>query len=222
MKEQTATREMHAPATSRFSPGGIKETRRLVARLMPHLEWRHNGLGLLQAYVMEGEVEETRIHIWHPDLMKDGIKNSGQLHNHRFMLKSTVLHGYIEHVEYGLTPGATGFLQTYPVVNARKAMAAEGSFDGTVTEDPQRYHAALYHMFFKAGDGYVFKKRAYHATHVDGLCITMVSKGDQDDIPARILAPTGSNPVHAFADPMPRDEWQPYLASAIAALNNYG
>lgn len=35
-----------------------------VAGLLPHLDWRENGLGVLQAYLIEGLAREVRVHVW--------------------------------------------------------------------------------------------------------------------------------------------------------------
>lgn len=205
-------------ATTHHTASNLFELRRLVCRLIPHLDWRCNGLGVLQAYVLEGEREETRVHVWHPDLEKDGIEVSGKLHDHRFTLQSTVLHGSIGHDVYRLTENPEGDYQAYPVVNARKAMATANTFDGAVTSHEQRYSAEVIRYTMGEGDVYTFKKRAFHGTRVGGLVVTLVSKFEQDDTPARILAPAGSEPVHAFADPLPREVWQPYLNYAERVL----
>ena len=42
--------------------------RALVERLLPSLEWRHHGIGVLQGYVREDADPEIRVHIWSRDL----------------------------------------------------------------------------------------------------------------------------------------------------------
>lgn len=205
-------------ATTVTRTADLAELRRAVALLIPTLDWRCNGLGVLQAYIFEGPVEETRVHVWHPSIEKDGIVDSGKLHDHRFTLRSTVLCGDLVHTEFQLSPHAEGNWQAFPVVHARKAMKAEKTFDGTVTADPQRYFARTQDYRLSAGDTYLFKKRHFHGTYVDGLVVTLVSKLDQEDVSARILAPAGSTPVHAFADPLPRDRWAHLLVDAVSAL----
>lgn len=205
-------------ATSISGVGNLTELRRMAARLIPHLEWRCNGLGVLQAYVTEGETEETRIHIWHPSLEKPGIEASGKLHDHRFTLKSTVLHGAIDHDEYILSPKESGAYQAFPVVHAREAMRSSKTFDGQVLALPQRYEAKIVPFTFHPGDVYTFRKRAFHGTRVRGLVVTLVTKLEQDTTSARILAPAGSKPVHAFADPLPRERWESHLRDAVSVL----
>ncbi len=196
----------------------LVELRRMVARLIPHLDWRYNGQGMLQAYVTEGETEETRIHIWHPNLKKPGIEGTGKLHNHRYTLRSTVLYGAIEHTEYLLTEDNEGAYQTFSVMSAREGMRATKSLDSLVRNEPQRYDVASFMQRMPPGDVYTFQKRAFHGTAVRGLTITIFSKFDQDDTPARVLAPMGTKPVYAFANPLPRERWVPYFRDAVVAL----
>jgi hypothetical protein len=78
----------------------LESTRDLVLALLPHLTWRHHGIGALQAYVREGSGVETRIHIWHPDLVRAGIRDHGDAHDHRFNLVSAVLVGELTETLY--------------------------------------------------------------------------------------------------------------------------
>ena len=191
----------------------------MVHRLVPMLDWRHNGLGLLQGYVVEGGLEETRVHIWHPALEREGIEHSGKLHDHRFTLNSTVLVGQIVHTEYQLSEPPQGAYQTFAVKNARAAMADSGTFDGAVARgSAARYNARLVEHAFGVGSFYSFQRGAFHGTRVSDLCVTLVTKTGQREAPARILAPTDSKPVHAFASPLPREQWDWALQSAREAL----
>lgn len=205
---------------TKWSRVDITELRRLVRRLIPHLDWRCNGLGVLQAYVSEGDVEETRVHIWHPSLEKEGIRDSGQLHDHRFNLVSTVLCGRMVHIEYDLLARPDGPFRAYPVVHAREAMRSSKTFDGQVSAEAERHHATTRQMVFGAGSRYTFPKGRFHGTNVDGLVVTLVSKYEQVDRPARILAPHDKQPVHAFADPLPRKRWKHLLDLAVKALED--
>lgn len=56
----------------------------LVARFLRSdtSNWRHHGIGLLQAYVLEGPIE-YRVHVWHPEL-RFVDDDSGMIHDHRF------------------------------------------------------------------------------------------------------------------------------------------
>lgn len=196
----------------------LRETRDAVAALLQNLKWRANGLGVLQAYIREGDTDELRVHIWHPSLEKPGIRYSGKIHDHRFDLTSTVLLGAIGHVEYSLTPDDNGAWQTWEVVNARKALSSTGTFDGLTTPDGNRYRASTRIHLFRAGVRYSYKKREFHETTIDGLCVTLVRKSNQENAKARILAPWGHEVTHAFADPPPESEWRWVVEHAADAL----
>ncbi len=196
----------------------------LVHRLIPHLTWRHNGLGLLQSYVEEGETEELRVHVWHPSLRRDGIEDSGLLHDHRFNLTSHVLVGAIRQVEYTLFlpepfSHIDGDWQLHTVVPARKALALSGTNDGLVKALPERYIAKTLDVPVKAGERYWFPKFKFHGTYCQSdLVVTVVRKSEQEDAQAKILAPYGKPVVHAFADPFPEKEWEGPLIEAQRAL----
>jgi hypothetical protein len=190
-----------------------------LARLIPHLDWRHSGLGMLQAYLHEGDTEELRVHVWHPSLRRAGIEESGLLHDHRFDLYSRVLVGTIKQAEFELVTHSdgTGDWQLHEVVHARAA-DRHGMNDGNVTALPTRYTLTRQVKTIVEGRGYFFPKRVFHGTYVDGLAVTVVSKSNQEDVPARILAPYGAPVVHAFAEPLPPSAWALPLEHAVVAL----
>jgi hypothetical protein len=201
----------------------FSDMRATVAAAMPHLKWRYNGLGVLQAYLVEGELDELRVHVWHPSLEKPGIRFSGKIHDHRFDLRSTVLLGAIGHVEYRLTPSPSGAWETHAVVNARKAMADEsvykaGLFDGQVESTAEYFHARMVPYTFRERDVYLYPKGCFHESHVSDLCVTLVRKMNQEERKARILAPRDHEVVHAFAEPKPESEWRPFIERAVAEM----
>lgn len=191
----------------------------LVAKLLLSLKWRHNGLGLLQAYVHEGATDELRVHVWHSSLRRTGIEKSGLLHDHRFDLTSSVLVGAVRQVEYEPISTPFGNWQLHSVVPARKALAASGTCDGLVSELPERYSINTSSVIVSAGESYFFPKFAFHGTHTESeLVVTLVAKSAQEEAQARILAPWGEPVVHAFTDPLPESSWAPVLAEAETAL----
>lgn len=203
----------------------FSDLRLTVAAAMPHLKWRYNGLGVLQAYLQEGAADELRVHVWHPSLEKPGIRHSGKIHDHRFDLRSTVLLGSIGHVEYELSSRVDGAWQTHDVVNARKAMSDEtvykgGMFDGQVDATGQYFAAQTTPWTFRERDVYTYPKGCFHESYVSGLAVTLVRKLHQEDRKARILAPRDCEVTHAFADPKPESEWVPLVELAVKQLRD--
>lgn len=191
----------------------------LVARAIPTLKWRHSGLGMLQAYMREGKTNELRVHIWHEELRREGIEESGLLHDHRFDLHSVVLVGRITNVEFELIRDPNGAWQLHEVVHARAAAGDKHApNDGLVTALPQRYRATRDELDIHRGSEYFFPKRAFHGTYHNQLTVTLVTKSNQEDVPARIMAPYGKPVVHAFAEPLPESAWARSISEAIAAL----
>jgi len=203
---------------SRIDPDELAYLRGLVARLIPTLDWRHNGLGLMQAYVHEGVRRELRVHVWDRSLHRPGIERSGLLHDHRFDLRSTLLLGDLVNVEYHLTPDPDGPYALHSVVPARKAFAMSGQHDGLVRDLGDRVSVTTREVPLCAGDRYFFPKLQFHGTLAHNLTVTLVEKLNQTDDLARILAPRDEPVVHAFANPYSKDRTQPVLDQAQRLL----
>jgi hypothetical protein len=188
---------------------------------IPRLQWRHSGLGMLQAYVLEGGQQEFRVHIWHPSLKLEGIDEAGLGHDHRFDMTSWVLVGQLTHVEILTSADATGGWKMYEVVNARKALKETGTragefrlIDGVVRLDK---HA----ISISAGSAYFFPKRSFHETCPDSqVVVTVALKINQDEVPARILCRLGREPLNAFETSLSETQYKVVLAEAEAALHD--
>jgi hypothetical protein len=194
----------------------------LVAKLIPGLSFRHNGQGMLQAYIHEGEDQECRVHIWHPDLRKAGLSASGAVHDHRFDMVSQVLLGTLGHTEYKLRENPDGGWEAWEVLHARAAAKESGSFHKDPERLGERYYVDTLRFDFSAGQRYWFPKRVFHESHLGpGLAVTLVTKLDQEpEPPARILAPVGKPLVPSFTDTLPQSVWQRYVDAAVAALHD--
>lgn len=192
----------------------------LVLAALPTLRWRHNGLGLLQAYLLEGERDELRVHVWHKSLMREGIEDSGLLHDHRFDLTSHVLHGELLQREFDLVASPTGAWRTHSVIHAREALK-HAIDDGTVLAQPHRFNVESYDTKIVSGQSYWFPRRVFHGTFVKSeLAVTLVRKSNQVNEPALILAPHDKPVVHAFAETLPPAAWQFPLRLAAEVLRD--
>lgn len=178
--------------------------------------WRHHGNGLLQRYVREGSSREMRIHIWHPDLLINGMEQSGQIHDHRFDLQSTVLIGSIRHSELALSIDPAGEWMRYSVVNARQGVTPEPIPDPSGV----RYSATFKHHRFPPRMTYTFPRRYFHRSQVDEPAVTLVIKSDADGDPAWILGPHDAPPTmaHGFKQQIPHAKMYEYVTLAIDAL----
>lgn len=192
--------------------------RDLLLALWPSLRWRHAGFGALQAYVREGDANELRAHLWHPSLIKSGIKESGLCHDHRFQMRSSVIVGTIIQTEFEIKPNAGGGWETLRVLHAREAMARGGSFHHAPMPTGDFFDRIPTVYEVAAGHGYTFDKFAFHETRAQGVTITLVEKSAQEDVNARILAPRGMPVVHAFTETQKPEEFTGALADGFAAL----
>ena len=206
---------------SQIDPPTLCAFRALVAGALRRLKWRHSGLGMLQAYVLEGSQHEVRVHIWHPSLKLPGIDGAGLGHDHRFDMTSWVLIGQLTHVDVLTSADPTGDWQVYEVVNARKALKETQTRAGEFRLVEGSLRLDRHRMSISAGGVYFFPKRLFHETYAfSQLVITLVLKTNQDELPARVLCRRGREILNAFGTPLPAAQCESILAEAEAALLN--
>jgi hypothetical protein len=178
------------------------------------LAWRHHGIGLLQAYVVQGPTE-YRLHVWHPEL-RFVDEDSGMIHDHRFHLESRVLLGAIHDAEILLHPHDRGWIvprpiyQVWEVENARKAAASgdgwvrkvEWGEPATVLDRAPLCTIDTLDHVYSMGSRYAYPPRRFHRSTVEELTVTVCTKTLQQDVPARILAREGKTPKHGIGEPL--------------------
>jgi hypothetical protein len=165
------------------------------------LEWRHHGIGVLQAYLSEGEGVEHRLHIWSRSLLKPGISASGDAHDHRFDMVSHVLFGAVLNEGWALTESPRGTWTTMTLVHARAA-GAEQKFHAPMMPTGQRYERRKSTVSVPAGSLYRYPARRFHRSPVYEFAISWVEKHNQTTEPARIAHPIDVPAVPAFGHEM--------------------
>ena len=161
------------------------------------LEWRHHGLGMLQA-----EFSDTlRIHIWHPDLVDPKMAWPRCVHDHRFDLVSAVVVGAVIDVpclvafDGHRTPVVPPRLNVnvYEIEHAKNQDRMVGQ-DGRVTATSAKLlaHGSLLKMneIVKSAayeTEYRIERRMFHTTKVEELAITVVHRSNFDTRLARVL-----------------------------------
>jgi hypothetical protein len=173
------------------------KARALEALLDGELEWRHHGIGVLQAYLTEGEGVEHRLHIWSRSLLKPGINASGDAHDHRFDMVSHVLFGSVLNEEWHLEASPIGTWTTMTLVHARAA-GVERKFHAPMTPTGQRYTRERFVAHVNAGERYHFPARRFHRSPVHDFAVTWVEKHNQTEDPAKIVHPIDLPAVPAF------------------------
>jgi len=172
----------------------------LAAKVLPKMVWRHNGQGMLQAYLREGEGYESRIHIWYPKLRSPGIDFNGLIHNHRFDMSVTVLAGNIWHTEYDVQPAEHSQVEAIEVLHARAAKSETGSYHKAPVPTREKVSCKFVHQYvFGAGERYWFPKGKFHSSFCDSFAVTLVEKYNQEDIKARLID-LGTSPLIASFD----------------------
>ena len=172
----------------------------LALRALDTIQWRHHGIGVLQAYLAEGKDPEIRIHIWSRRLLKPGMDVSGDAHDHRFHMISHVLCGTVAHEELTATLDDQGDHKMLLLTHARAA--ADNNFHGPTTEAEGTFRVARNLMRISAGSAYAFPALHFHRSPLLGededIAVTVVEKHRQEDVRARILYPAAKPPVMAF------------------------
>lgn len=169
----------------------------LEALKQGHLKWRHHGIGVLQAYLREGDGVEHRLHIWSRSLIKPGIDVSGDAHDHRFDMVSHVLSGSVANVEWDVAASPRGTWTTMTLVHARAA-GAEKKFHAPMQPTGKRYTRKLNVFLVYEGQLYRFPARTFHQTLASEFAITWVEKHNQTTEPACIVHPIDIPAVPAF------------------------
>lgn len=136
------------------------------------------------------------------------MEKSGQIHDHRFLLASTVLVGCIDHTEFHLTPARDGAWRKWTVLNARKGA------EPPQLEEDVRYDAQMVGETINQDYAYEFDAGAFHKSDVTRLTVTLVTKCNQVDRKAMILAPHDFAPVHGFDPNRPDVDVEKYVYEA--------
>ena len=186
----------------------------------PRSVWRNHGIGMLQAYFIEGENPEVRMHIWHPDLIRSGLHNNGSVHDHRFDMKSTVLIGSLREKTYETFEDPNGDWESWSIVPARTAGKEKG-FDGDCAPTGEIVRIKEAERIHLSKTTYTLPRGVFHESFSDnGLTITICSMYDKKG-KARTLAPKGFPPVHAFGAPASDKVIDSVLREARYALTTY-
>ncbi len=174
--------------------------RALVLAQLDRIEWRHHGIGALQGYIRENADPEVRVHIWSKRLLKPGIAESGDIHDHRFDMVSHVLSGIVIHEEVFPFPDPDGDHVMLGLTHARAAAASD--YHGPTQALPGRYSVRFDRYHIKEGSSYFFPRQHFHHSPIwggpDDVAVTVIEKRCQTKEPARLLYPADTDPVMAF------------------------
>lgn len=195
--------------------------RAMTLALLPSVQWRHHGIGVLQGYVVEDSEPEVRIHVWAPELVKPGMDVSGDIHDHRFDLVSHVLCGQVGHEEIIPEESDDGDWAMLKLTHARAAK--ETGYHGPTEPLPGRFQVRRSSFVIARGHTYAFPAGRFHRSPVlPGVTVTCVEKHHQSTASARILHPVATPPVMAFGHEMDWKVIGPVLEQARKALESSG
>lgn len=161
--------------------------------------WRHHGLGMLQRELDDS----TRIHVWHPSLRVPWADGFRAVHDHRFDFASAVMSGSLDDVPHDVIQEGS---KHYLTRSGGVLHPSEGWRGCPETELFEIAHAKLQmkgdthkrhlgKVFVRklpprtrtAGDVYEVRRRLFHTTIAQRLAVTVVSRSNFDEHPARVL-----------------------------------
>jgi hypothetical protein len=191
--------------------------KKMALALFPTIQWRHHGIGVLQGYVAEDCEPEVRLHIWSPSLVKPGMTESGDIHDHRFDMVSHVLYGQVCHEQILPKEDGSGEWSMLRLTHARAAK--DTGYHGPTAPIAGRYSITRQPFVITEGYSYTYPAARFHRSPVlPGIAVTCVEKHNQSDASARILHPSHIPIVFAFGHDMDWKVVGPVLEEARKAL----
>jgi hypothetical protein len=132
--------------------------------------------------------EQTRFHVYHPELPKTVILGEGDMHDHRFTATSRVLFGGLTHRIYNVESHEHGGHVIWHVIDDYFHFV-----DYAKVEIADIIHVQQGEDFIFGGPGW------FHTVVPKGLTITCVTRfGELSDEPAKVIANRDYEPQNAF------------------------
>lgn len=146
--------------------------------------WRSHGIGLAQKYV-EGPTgpKHYRVHVWAPEAVKIGLESG--IHNHRYGLRSAVIHGTLVQEEWTPTPDPAGMWERWIHGN-----------DLNPVKTGERYSLAPRTRDIRAGQAYTFPREGYHRSVPRTSVVVTVMEREGVEGESSAMAFTGFAPVN--------------------------
>lgn len=115
-----------------------------------------------------------------------------------------------------------GEWSSFHIENARSAGASR-NFNGAcyLIDDAPRYSGAVRTRTHREGVTYTLSRGVFHDTQTDALAITLCTMREKRGS-ARLLVPTGREPVHAFGERAPQAVLDAVHVDALEALRPRG
>lgn len=171
-----------------------KHTTREFLNEWDALNWRHHKTGMLQAYLPN---DGRRIHIWHRDLLEDGMTERGAMHDHRFSFVSDILVGSLTNTDLRFEEDPSGSSRVWEVC---------GASTGIVANWRKRELGNLHHFLTAshlAGQRYSMRKGEFHWARLEAwdpeMAITVIVPTTAKVRNARVIMPAGKAPRHAIS-----------------------
>lgn len=161
-------------------------------------KWRHHGLGMLQRELSE----HTRVHVWHPSLVRVPDGGYRQIHDHRFDLQSFVVLGSIRDTSFEVTPADPRYgadTKMWAIKHAKMQDGDDCTFLGEVNVEKRE------EVILSAGSVYRIPRGDFHSSSIGVLTITIVHRSNFGEAPARVLGAEAHSAIAGNHSPYGHD-----------------
>lgn len=155
------------------------------------------GLGFIQL-----KIDDThRLHFYTPELPAF----NEDIHNHRYDFTSHVLKGDIINRYYRVTEGDTHII---------KNESCNPELSAPVLDKPCSV-VEMESVLYGAGNRYSLTHDAFHTVHVEGPCITHLTRSDYTKPYAQIIVPKDGGGACPFSQEIPEDRLWEIIGSML-------
>lgn len=136
--------------------------------------WVAHGIGKLAYTISKDDTQETRFHIWDPDIILIG-PDEGAIHNHNHSFCSTILYGALEETRYTVYPSTWNLFQKRQTALDDYILWEHRTPNGTVSRDSVTIAEDDTSTYYP-GCTYNLPSTRFHFSRPLGLTITLVQR----------------------------------------------
>jgi hypothetical protein len=164
--------------------------------------WRSHGIGLIQKY-MPGPLgpDQYRVHVWTPEAVRIGLESG--IHNHRYDLTSTIIHGVLTQEEWTASPNPDGMWQEWGHVCDRK-MRGESM---PASPSGRYFDLVPRTLDIRCGQSYSFPRHGYHRSVPRSAVVVTVMQRSNIGGNSWAMAYRGFTPVNGQTVSLPIEEY---------------
>jgi hypothetical protein len=188
-----------------------------LVRLIINGTPRMHATGFVQLYL----TPTVRLHVWSDDTFAAApdVSQIAFFHDHGYTIKSHALRGALLDTRVEVLNDHQG-LNDWAVWEVRPAHEGEPEKPHLATMEPSKWLALLPPSLIRAGESYEIPKRVFHQTRNIGTTVSVMRKVDEENSWARLMVPTGFDPVHSLVRQPDKSAMQHWMLNAVAGFGS--